>query len=113
MPFIHTRVNCPIQPEQEKEMARQMGQAIELLGKSEKWLMLHFEENCRLYFRGESEKPLAFINVKLLGTSGRPAYNDLTRELTRIVSAHLPIAPDGIYVEYDETAYWGWNGANF
>ena len=113
MPFIHTRVNKPVTPAQEEQMARDMGKAITLLGKSEQWLMLHFEENCRLYFRGGNDQALAFINVKLLGTSGRPRYNDLTQELTRIVSDALDISPDGVYVAYDETDFWGWNGANF
>ena len=113
MPFIHTRVNQPIAPEKEKQMARDMGQAITLLGKSERWLMLHFEGDCRMYFQGGGEKPLAFINVKVLGSSGRPYYNDLTKELTRIVSGALDISPDCVYVAYDETDHWGWNGANF
>lgn len=114
MPFIHTRVNRPIDPAAEKTLSQRLGQAISLLpGKSEDWLMLQFEDNCRLYFKGDSQKPLAFINVKLLGAADDAAYERLTREITRILEDALSIAPDGVYVEYDETKHWGWNGTNF
>ena len=112
MPFIHTRVNRPIDPAAEKEMARKLGKAIELLNKSESWLMLQFEDNCHLYFKGDSQKPLAFVNVKLLGGASKEQYNSLTAEITHILADTLSISPDGVYVEYDETDYWGWNGAN-
>lgn len=113
MPFIHTRVNRPITQEQESALARQLGQAITILGKSENWLMLQFDDNCRLYFKGDSQKPLAFVNVKLLGSAEKDAYERLTARITQILADALSIAPDGIYVEYDETQHWGWNGSNF
>ena len=113
MPFIHTRVNRPISQEQEKRLAREMGQAIELLGKSEQWLMLQFDDQCRLYFKGDSQKPLAFVNVKLFGRADGAAYQRLTGKITQLLSDVLAIPADGIYVEYEETGHWGWNGSNF
>ncbi|MBE5787744.1 MAG: hypothetical protein E7324_09440 [Clostridiales bacterium] len=114
MPFIHTKVNRPIPQETEKKLSRQLGQAISLLpGKNENWLMLQFEENCRLYFKGSDENPLAFVNVKLFGASSEAAYQKLTAEITRILKTELHIAPENIYVQYDEIDHWGWNGANF
>ena len=113
MPFIHTRVNRPISQEAEASLAHQMGQAISLLGKSENWLMLQFEDRCRLYFQGGDQKPLAFVSVKLLGKASPVAYERMTAELTRILQDTLSIAPDCVYVEYQETDHWGWNGSNF
>ena len=114
MPFIHTRVNRPIDQETEKMLSQQLGKAISLLpGKSESWLMLQFEENCHLYFKGDDSKGLAFVNVKLFGASTNAAYESLTAEITRILQDTLAIAPECIYVQYDEIDHWGWNGANF
>lgn len=114
MPFIHTRVSKPISKETEAALAKAYGEAIELIpGKSEKWLMLQFEENCRLYFRGDCQQAMAFVNVKLFGASGKAAYQKLTAEVTRILKAEMNIAPENIYVQYDEIDHWGWNGANF
>ncbi len=113
MPFIHTRVNRSIGPEEEKALSRGLGQAIQLLGKSESWLMLQFEDNCRLWFRGDSEKPLAFVSVMLYGKASPEAYDSLTKEITRMFGTTLSIPAEGIYVKYEETEHWGWNGENF
>jgi len=114
VPFIHTRVNRPIDQEKEKILSQQMGKAISLLpGKSERWLMLQFEDNCHLYFKGDCAKPLAFVNVKLFGASDEASYEKLAAEITRILKESLAIAPEHVYVQYDEIDHWGWNGANF
>ena len=113
MPFIHTKTNRPISRETERQLAKDLGQAVRLLGKSESWLMLQFEENCRLYFRGRDDRPLAFVEVKLYSKAEDEAYQSLTAEITRLLSAALAIDPDGIYVAYQETEHWGWQGSNF
>lgn len=113
MPFIHTRVNRPISQEEEKAMAKKIGQAVVSLGKSENWLMLQFEDNCRMYFKGDCRKPLAFVSVKLYGKSGKDAYQQFTGEMTRLLGDVLSIPADGVYVEYEETDHWGWQGSNF
>ena len=113
MPFIHTRVNRPISQEAERAMAQKLGQAVALLGKSENWLMLQFEDSCRLYFRGSDQQPLAFVTVRLYGKGDPVAYDRLTAEITRMLHDTLAIDPAGVYVQYEETDHWGWNGANF
>ncbi|MBR3019216.1 MAG: hypothetical protein IKH57_19410 [Clostridia bacterium] len=113
MPFIHTRVNRPISQEAEKALAQQMGQAVSLLNKSENWLMLQFEDNCRMYFKGDCRKPLAFVGVKLYGKAEKEDYQRFTAEVTRILGDVLSVPADGVYVEYEETDNWGWQGSNF
>ena len=113
MPFIQTRVNRPISQEAEKALAKQLGDAITLLGKSENWLMLQFEDNCRMYFKGDCAKPLAFVGVKLYGQAGKDAYQAFTAAVTRILGDTLAVPADGVYVEYEETEHWGWQGNNF
>ena len=113
MPFIHTRTNREISKETEKALARELGNAVTLLGKSENWLMLQFEDQCRLYFKGDCNLPLAFVNIKLYGKASADAYEKMTAEVTRILQDHLSIPPQGVYVDYEETDRWGWNGSNF
>ena len=67
MPFINTKVTTTISPEQENKIRSELGKAITAIGKNENWLMLDFEDNCRLHFRGNNDEPSAFIEVKLLG----------------------------------------------
>jgi len=53
------------------------------------------------------------VEVKLFGGATSEAYQKLTAALTKILKEELNIAPDQIYVRYEETRYWGWNGNNF
>lgn len=112
MPFINTRVNCPIDKETEKELSKRFGRAISLIpGKSEDWLMLQFEDNCRMYFKGDCSQKLAFIKVMLFGKAQDDAYEKLTGALTQALGDTLGVSADKVYIEYESTAHWGWNGS--
>lgn len=114
MPYIHTKVNCPLPAEKEEKIAGELGKAISLLpGKSEQWLMLQFEDNCRLWFRGKKDEKIAFVNIKVYGGADAASYDRLTGKITAVLQDALSISPDHIYVSYDETENWGWNGENF
>ena len=52
MPFIGNKVTAKISEEKEKIIKEKLGKAIELLGKSEEYLMVGFEDNYKLYFAG-------------------------------------------------------------
>ena len=75
--------------------------------------MLNFEDNSRLYFRGDGDTPCAFIEVKIYGSASSQEYNDLTDKITEIISSELDISPSQIYVKYEEVEYWGYSGHNF
>lgn len=114
MPCIATKTNAAIGAEKEKILKEEFGKAISLLpGKSESWLMLTFEENSHIYFRGKGEEKLAYVEVSVFGSAPADAYERLTKEITGILCRELGISPDGIYVKYSETQHWGWNGGNF
>lgn len=114
MPYISTKTNVVISKEKERILKEKLGKAIELIpGKSENWLMLAFEGEKALYFKGDDSNNIAFVEVKLFGKSTKEAYAALTKEITEIVSEELSISPDKIYVKYEEVSIWGWNGANF
>ena len=113
MPYISTKVNVPISGQQQTQLKESFGKAIETLpGKSEGWLMLSFEENCHLYFKGDDTQKLAFVEVKLFGGANGQAYEAMTKELTDILHRILEIPSENIYIKYEETKYWGWNGRN-
>lgn len=112
MPYIGTRTNVIITPEQEKSIKTKLGKAITLLGKSESWLMVEFTDSCRLWFKG-NDSPAAFTEVKLLGKASPAAYEKLTGEICDIFSEELGISPSAVYVKYEEIEHWGWNGGMF
>jgi phenylpyruvate tautomerase PptA (4-oxalocrotonate tautomerase family) len=114
MPFISTKTNVTLTKEKELNIKQKFGEAIELIpGKSENWLMLSFEDQSSMYFKGQFDKGIAFVEVKLFGKASSDAYNKLTNAITNILQKELDINPDCIFVKYEEVNNWGWNGNNF
>ena len=113
MPFINVKTNVSINKENQEVIKEKLGVAIKIIGKTESWLMINFEDNQKMYFRGDGDKSLAFVEVDLYGSSSDDAYNKLTGEITSILGDNLNIRPDGIYVRYNEIRNWGFNGSNF
>ena len=113
MPYIDVKTNLAVTPAQEETVKSRLGQAVTCIGKSEGWLMVQIAPEGKLYFRGRSDRPLAFVSVRLFGRAGADAYEKLTGEITGILHSALGIDPDGVYVQYEETAHWGFNGHNF
>jgi phenylpyruvate tautomerase PptA (4-oxalocrotonate tautomerase family) len=111
MPFINVKVNGKITDEKEKNIKTKLGKAIEIIpGKLEAHLMIAFEDEQRMYFRGKNDKPMAFIEVKILGKATSQAYNELTAAICDIFEKELGISPSQIYVKYEETEHWGFIG---
>lgn len=114
MPFIRTTVSKEITDEKRESIKAKLGQAIALIpGKSESWLMLSFDDNKNMYFRGEADEEYAFLEVALFGTTSDAAYDRLTAALSEIINEELGISRDKIYIKYEEAEHWGWNGNNF
>lgn len=113
MPFINLKTNVKVDEKKELTIKEQLGKAIEVLpGKSEAWLMLNFEDECRLYFKGNNN-PAAFFEVKVYGNVSQNTSNELTEKLCDIAQRELSVDKSRVYVKYEETEYWGWNGGNF
>ena len=114
MPFINSITNVKTTAEQQKELKTRLGQAIALIpGKSEAWLMVNLKDDQKMYFRGDDSEPLAFICVNCYGNADEAAFDKMTAELTKIYGEVLGIKPDHMYIKYDASMYWGWNGSNF
>ncbi|MEE1055646.1 MAG: phenylpyruvate tautomerase MIF-related protein [Acutalibacteraceae bacterium] len=113
MPYINTTTNIKITKEQELNIKSRYAKAVSIIGKSERYLMLGFNQDCSMYFSGKGDEPIAFVEVKFFGTSTAEKLNSLTAEICQIISDELNIDQSKIYVKYEETRYWGWNGSNF
>ena len=84
-----------------------------LIGKSENWLMVNFEDNCRLYFKGDNSEETAIVEVALFGKASDSQYDAMTSEITKVISETLGVNASRIYVKYQEVDHWGFNGFNF
>ncbi len=112
MPFININTNFSVSKEQEVAVKTRLGKAIELIpGKSESWLMVGFEGEHPLYFRGSDSERIAFVEVSVYGRVSKQAADRLTAAITDILEQELAIQQS--YVKYEEAEIWGWNGSNF
>lgn len=113
MPFINVKTNVKIAEETMEAVKRDLGLAITAIpGKSENWLMVGIEDGYRLYFKGTSE-PAAMVEVSVYGNASSNALSTLTSHITGIMTDKLKISSDRVYVKYEMTENWGWNGGNF
>ncbi len=114
MPNIATKVNVEISKEKELILKEKLGKAIALLsGKSEAWLMLSFEDNCRMWFKGDNSVPMAFVEVQVLGKINPADSDKLSAEICSVFEKELSIPVSNTYIKYEEVDQWGWNGGNF
>ena len=51
-----------------------------------------------MYFKGNKDNPIAFLDVKVLGSVNNS--DEMTRELTNIISSELGIAQNNIYISF-------------
>ncbi len=113
MPFINVKTNAAICEEKRTNLEKALGKAIELIpGKTEAWLMLAFEGETPMSFKG-NEDPCAMVEIKIFGSTTKEAYAAMTKETTEILAKELGVPADRIYVKYEESHLWGWNGKNF
>lgn len=114
MPYMNTTTTVKLTDEKKESLAKRFGEAITVIpGKTEAHLMLGFNDEVPMYFGGETGKPMAFVEVKILGTSTKEYFTKLTAEICRHLEEELGISSECVYVEYVEATHWGWNGSNF
>jgi len=113
MPFINTMVTTEITREKEVVLKEKLGKALSLIGKPEAYLMIKFEEKCRLWFAGDTFGDAAYVEVALLHSAPKDSYAKLIFAICQILSEELAIPTDRIYVKFSETEFWGYNGFMF
>ena len=113
MPFIEVKTTEDLSAVA-AELKSALGDAITAIpGKSESWLMLGFDDEKPMYFKGDSSSPMAFVDISVFGKSTDDGCEKMTKELCSIYNEILGIAPDKFYVKYSGTNQWGWNNMNF
>ena len=111
MPYIKTSTNIKIEEDKLNNIKTKYGEAIRLMGKTEDWLMLEFNDNAKMYFKGDNSNPIVFIDVRVLGSVNNS--NDMTAKLCEIIGEELNIPSNQIYISYQGYSDWGYSGRNF
>lgn len=114
MPFINTITTKKITDSDRDIIKAELGNIIaEIPGKSEQWLMLAFKDEVKMYFRGDDSLDSAYVEVSIFGSASSEAYDRVTAKICELYESNLGIPADRVYVKYEESSRWGWNGSNF
>lgn len=113
MPFIDSKVTVKLTDEKKDAIKSDLGKAVSVLGKTESYLMVGFEDEYDLYLAGEKLEQGAFVSVRLFGTINSASSRKMTGEICQILEKQLGIPGSNVYVTYQGIADWGWDGSNF
>lgn len=114
MPFINSKVTVKLSEKEKNLLKAKMGEIIkELPGKTEEWLMVSFDDDKTIYFKGKKMEHAAFIEVKIFGTAEREHKNKAAHLLSSLFEEKLNIPKDSIYITFNEIKDWAWNGELF
>jgi phenylpyruvate tautomerase PptA (4-oxalocrotonate tautomerase family) len=114
VPLLKIQINVEYPEAKRGEMLKQISASVaDMLGKPERYVMISLEINPHMLFAGE-QTPLAYLELKSIGLPGdrTRAFSDT---LCALISDHLGIASERIYIEFSDAArhMWGWNGGTF
>jgi len=113
VPFINIRISKTITREQELTLKNGLGKAIELVpGKSEKYLLLTFQDNVHIYLRGDDSQPVAFIEANIFGNENHAGYEEFSAAVCKLFAETLEITPDHIYINFSDIPDWSVAGMN-
>ena len=113
MPFIDCKLTLKLSEEKREAVKAELGRAVSLLQKSERYLMFGFAEGYELYMAGKKLEKGAYVSVSLFGNASSSDYEKMTGVICEVFKELLDIPPSAVYVTYHEVNDWGWNGANF
>lgn len=114
MPFICAKISEPLTQPQIEAIKNDLGKAISLLpGKSEAYLMVEVEDQCHLYFKGDSDAPTAMCEVSVFGKAPRDACEALTGAICESLQNNAFVSPSRCYVKFQFADTWGYDGYLF
>ncbi|MDP4176752.1 MAG: phenylpyruvate tautomerase MIF-related protein [Bacillota bacterium] len=116
MPYISSTITMKLSDEKKDILKAKLGKLMQdVLGKSEDWLFVGFNEEETIYFKGEKKEKAAVIEVKILGIKSNKEKETFTSEVCKTFTKELSISGENIYVIFTEVAQgnWGWNGGMF
>lgn len=114
MPFINVKTNVSLDENKKTTIKSRVSKAISLIpGKSEAYLMCAVEDGVSMMFQGDDDKNIAFVEVKIFGSSTKENYGRLTVEICNILSEEAGVDGKNCYVKFEEVKYWGMDSFMF
>ena len=115
MPCVQIKTNTAVNAEKAEKIKSELGKIITFLPeKTEPWLMVTLQDDCRLWFHGETGRPMAIVEVKVFGNKiDSEGSKKMTKAVCALFEQELGVNPKDIYIRYLASMDWGWNNENF
>ena len=114
MPYIQARLSVKLDETQKISLQQKLTDAASsALSKPKSYIMTEIEDEKSLYMAERKLDKGAYIFVKLLGSTTKPACQTLTQNICNILSADFGIDGSSVYVTFHPVDLWGWNGSMF
>lgn len=115
MPCVQIKTNTVVSDQKAETIKQELGKVITYLPeKTEEWLMVTLEDDCRIWFHGETGRPMAIVEVKVFGDKvDSDGSKKMTKAVCELFQRELGVDPKDIYVRYLASMDWGWNNSNF
>jgi phenylpyruvate tautomerase PptA (4-oxalocrotonate tautomerase family) len=114
MPLIKIHTHPPVPAEQQHAVMQDMAHAAaKVTGKPLDYMMVVLED--AVVHLGGGPKNSAYIDFRGIGGITPEVNNALTGKLSAVLSNHLNILPENIYITYTDVpaTNWGWNNKLF
>ena len=108
MPYFEVQTSTRIPEEKRPALRHELARIIELIpGKSEGSLMVQFTDNCRLWFGGAQDGPIAMVNVMLYGSASDESCEKFSQAVIPLFQREL--GASHVYLKFEEVPHWYWN----
>ncbi len=114
MPLVSIQTNVQPAAEARAEMLSAIsGTVAQMLGKSERYVMVAVTSNPDMLFGGESA-PLAYLELKSIALPEQRTA-EFSRILCDLIEQHLEVPAERVYLEFASAPrhLWGWNRETF
>ena len=115
MPCVQIKTNTAVNAEKAEKIKSELGKIITFLPeKTEPWLMVTLQDDCRIWFHGETGRPMAIVEVKVFGNKiDSEGSKKMTKAVCALFEQELGVDPKDIYIRYLASMDWAWNNENF
>ena len=113
MPYIEAKLSVKLDETQKNDLQTKLTNAVSgAFSKPKAYIMAEIEDEKSIYMGEKQTDKGAYISVKLLGSTTKPACQILTKNICDILSEY-GINSSNVYVTYHPVDLWGWNGSMF
>jgi len=108
MPYIRLSVAKKIEPDVEKKLVKGLGEALSRIpGKDPCWTMVEVNDGLKMYFGGEKQEDMVFVDVKYVSKFEYHKKKDFTIAAFDTIHEILGTRKDRICLTINEYSNWG------